>query len=171
MDTNLGLLILRLVTGLILAAHGAQKAFGWWKGPGWAGWTAVMTRMGFRPVPLFAAVSIFAELGAGLMVAVGVLTPLATAALIGQMVVIIAKAHWPRGFWSRDNGFEFPLSLAGGVLAIALIGPGAYSVDAVLGLLPGDAVRLGLVALGLIGGALSIAIAGRPQPPTEQKAG
>ncbi|MDT5050473.1 MAG: hypothetical protein QOG75_6377, partial [Mycobacterium sp.] len=67
-------------------------------------------------------------------------------------------AHWPRGFWNRDNGFEFPLALAGGALGVALTGPGAISLDAVAGLLPPDGVRLVLVALGLIGGVATLAV-------------
>jgi putative oxidoreductase len=121
---DLGLLVLRLVVGLTFAAHGAQKAFGWWKGPGWAGWYAVVTRMGFRPVALWGIVSIGAELVGGLLLAAGLFTPFAAMALIGQSVVIVLKAHWARGFWGRDGGFEFPLSLAAGVVAI--VGTGTW---------------------------------------------
>jgi putative oxidoreductase len=115
--------------------------------------------MGFRPVPLFAAASIAAELGGGLALAVGFLTPLPATLLIGQSAVIIGKAHWPRGFWNRDNGFEFPLSLAAGVVAILLIGPGAVSVDEAAGLAFSDTVRLWLLLVGLLGGAVSILVA------------
>jgi putative oxidoreductase len=156
--TDPGLLILRIVVGLTFAAHGAQKAFGWWQGSGWAGWHAVVERMGFRPVPLFAAVSIAAELGGGLALAVGFLTPLAATLLIGQSVVIILKAHWPRGFWNRDNGFEFPLSLVAGAVAVLLIGPGSVSVDDALGFALGETARLWLLVVGLLGGALSILV-------------
>ena len=153
MDTSdLGLLILRLGVGSIFAAHGAQKAFGWWSGPAWGGWQAVMVRLGFRPAAAFAGVSLVAELGGGVLLAVGFLTPLATLLLIGQLVVIIARAHWARGFWNRDNGFEFPLSLLAGAIALALIGPGALSVDSLLGIGAGEPLRLGLVALGAAGG-------------------
>jgi putative oxidoreductase len=156
--TDVGLLIVRLVVGLIFAAHGAQKAFGWWAGPGWTGWVGVMERLRFRPTRVFAGVSMATELGGGLLLAAGFLTPVATMLIIGQSVVIIFKAHWPRGFWNRDNGFEFPLALAGGALGVALTGPGAISLDAVAGLLPPDGVRLVLVALGLIGGVATLAV-------------
>jgi putative oxidoreductase len=159
METDLGLLLLRLAVGLIFAAHGAQKAFGWWNGPGWTGWQAVIDRLGFRPVPLFASVSIAAELLGGLALVLGFLTPLATTLLIGQSVVIIFKAHLPRGFWNRDNGYEFPLSLLAGATAVGLIGPGALSIDGLAGFaLPGEA-RLGLVIVGIVGGGVSLAIA------------
>ena len=151
-STDLGLLLLRLVVGLTFAAHGAQKTFGWWGGSGWGGWQAVMVRLGFRPPALFGAISIVAELGGGLLLALGFLTPLAALILVGQETVIIVKSHWSRGFWNRDNGFEFPLALTAGTVAIALIGPGAASLDAQLGIVSTDALRLALVALGLLGG-------------------
>jgi putative oxidoreductase len=165
--TDLGLLILRLVVGLTFAAHGAQKAFGWWDGPGWAGWQAVMDRLGFRPTAPFAAVSIAAELIGGLMLATGFLTPLAATVVVGQSVVIIVKAHWARGFWNRGNGFEFPLALLAGTIAIGLVGPGALSVDGADGLAASDPIRIGLVALGVVGGLLAVGVAAVGRGPNE----
>jgi putative oxidoreductase len=162
--TDLGVLILRLVIGLTFAAHGAQKAFGWWGGSGFAGWQAVMERLRFRPAVLFAAISMAAELVGGLLLAVGLLTPLATMVIIGQFVIIIVKSHRPRGFWNRDNGYEFPLALAAGVVAIALIGPGAASIDSVVGLTVSDTLRIVLIAVGLIGGFATLAVPSLNQP-------
>jgi len=157
-SSDLGLLVLRLVVGLTMSAHGAQKAFGWWKGSGWAGWKAVMVRMGFRPATAWGVIGIGAELVGGLLLALGFLTSLATMALVGQSVVIIIKAHWSRGFWGRDGGFEFPLSLAAGVVAIVGTGAGALSLDALLGLSWPVEVRVALAALGVVGGLAGIAI-------------
>jgi putative oxidoreductase len=168
--TDLALVIIRLVVGLTFAAHGAQKAFGWWNGPGMPGWQGVMERLGFRPTGLFAAVSMAAELGGGLLLAAGLLTPVAVAALVGQSVVIIVKSHLPRGFWNRDNGFEFPLALVAGVVAIGLIGPGGVSLDAALGLVPTDATRIGAVAVGLLGGAAALAVPTLNRSTSEQAA-
>lgn len=151
-------LVLRIGVGLIFAVHGAQKVLGWWGGSGMAGWQAVMTRMGFRPAGLFAAVSAAAELIGGLALAIGFLTPLGAAALVGQSVVIIFAAHWQRGFFNRDNGYEFPLALLVGTVAVALLGPGAASVDAAVGFVLSPEVRLGLVLLGALGGAATLAI-------------
>jgi putative oxidoreductase len=153
--TDVGLFLLRLVVGLTFAGHGLQKAFGWWKGPGWAGWTGALERMGFRPALPWAAISIGAELGGGILFAAGLLTPLAVMALAGQSVVIILKVHWAKGFWNRDGGYEFPLALAGATIAVGLIGPGAISVDAALGFMPAPEVRPLLIVVGLLGGALS----------------
>ena len=80
MDTlDLALFILQLAIGLTFAAHGAQKLFGWWEGPGIAGWEGAMHRMGFRPPRVFAWISAMVEFVGGLMFAVGLLTPLVAA--------------------------------------------------------------------------------------------
>ena len=156
--SDIAILVLRLGVGAIFAVHGAQKVFGWWDGSGFAGWEAVMTRMGFRPAWLFAAISAAAELAGGLALAVGFLAPLAATALVGQSVVIIVAAHWKRGFFNRDNGFEFPLALASGAIGVLLLGPGEISLDAVLGLSFPSAARVWLLVVGLAGGLVSTAI-------------
>ncbi|HZC33407.1 MAG TPA: DoxX family protein [Candidatus Bathyarchaeia archaeon] len=152
------LLVLRLVAGLTFAAHGAQKMFGWWGGSGFAGWQAVMVRMGFRPAGTFAIVSALAELLGGLMLAVGLATPLAAAVLVAQTVVIIAAAHWKRGFFNRDNGYEFPLSLGAGVVAILLGGAGGLSLDAAIGFDPSAEVRVVLLVAGVLAGTVALAV-------------
>jgi putative oxidoreductase len=151
-------LILRLGIGLIFAVHGAQKILGWWGGSGFAGWEGVMERMGFRPARLFAGVSAGAELVGGLALAVGFLTPIAAMALVGQSLVIIFAAHWSRGFFNRDNGYEFPLALVSGVAAILLLGAGSLSVDHLVGFAVTPEVAVGLAVLGVVGGLLTLAI-------------
>jgi len=151
-SVDLGLLVLRVAIGLTFAAHGAQKAFGWWDGAGWEGWQGAMLRMGFRPPALFAAVSIGAELGGGVLLAIGLLTPLAALILIAQSVVIIAKAHWAKGFWDKNGGFEYPLTLLVGAAGIALTGPGAASLDARLHIAASAGLKIGLILLGILGG-------------------
>lgn len=148
---DIALLILRVVVGGTLFAHGAQKAFGWWGGPGPSGWTAAIAKMGFRPAPLFAAISIGAELAGSLLV-LGLLTPLAGLALIGQVVVIIGTAHFAKGFWNRDGGYEFALSLLGGIVALTLAGPGSISIDAAMGLEVAPVLRVAAVVVGVAGG-------------------
>jgi putative oxidoreductase len=128
----LGLLILRLVVGLIVAAHGFQKLFGWWGGPGMNGWVGAMNRMRIRPAVPWAWLSALAEVLGGLGLAVGLLTPLPSLAIAASMLVAIALVHWPRGFWATKGGYEFNLSILAGIAGIALAGPGAYSLDALL---------------------------------------
>ena len=155
---DLSLLILQLGVGLTFAAHGAQKAFGWWGGPGLAGWEGAMQHMGFRPARLFALVSAGVELVGGLLLAVGFLTPFVAAVLLAQTVVIIGQVHWSHGFFNSTSGIEFPLLLGVGAAAVGLGGPSAVSVDAALGLALEPAVTGLLLALGLLAGFASLAI-------------
>jgi putative oxidoreductase len=158
MATDLGLLLLRLAIGLIFAAHGAQKVFGWWSGPGLSGWRGAMESMNIRPAGFWAPISAAAELLGGLALALGLFTPFVAAALLGQSIVIIGHVHLPRGFWNRENGIEFPLALAAGVLAVALVGAGSYSLDAALGLTYATELQLGLIVLGVLGGLVALAV-------------
>lgn len=156
--SDLGLLILRLVVGLTFAAHGAQKAFGWWSGPKFGGWRAGIESMALRPAAFWAFVSMVAELVGGVLLAAGLTTPLATAALIAQSLVIIVLVHLPKGFWNRTGGIEFPLSLAAGVVALAGTGPGSASLDGVLGVSYSGEVRGLLIAVGILGALAALAI-------------
>ena len=158
MATDLALLLLRAVVGFTFAAHGAQKLFGWWDGPGLSGWHGAMERMNMRPAWLWTYVSAGNELIAGLMLAIGLLTPFAAAALIAQSIVIIAFVHWPKGFFNTKGGFEFPLALATSAVAIAIAGAGIYSADAALGLSYSADLDVALVALGIFGGLVAMAV-------------
>lgn len=165
----LGLLILRLVVGLTLAAHGAQKLFGWWGGPGMNGWTGAMTRMRLRPAKPWAWVSALAEFVGGLALAAGFLFPFPSAAIAGSMLVAIALVHYPRGFFTSKGGYEFNLTLIAAVAALALIGPGTISIDNLLRIQvpePVTAVALAvLTMLGVAGALLTRA----PEPVSESK--
>jgi putative oxidoreductase len=150
-STDLALALVRTVVGLVIAAHGAQKVLGVWGGPGLAGWTQGMTRMGMRPAAFWAWVSAFAELAGGIAFAFGFLLPLVGAALTIQMGVAIARAHWGKGFWNSKGGIEFPFTL-GSIAAISgLAEPGAYSLDRALGLpAMGAGVYLAALVVGLV---------------------
>src|SRR5437867_11389120 len=145
----LGLLLLRVVIGLIVLGHGLQKAFGWWGGPGMTGWVGAMNRMRIRPAVPWAWMSALAELVGGLAFAVGLLTPLPSLAIAGSMLVAIALVHWPRGFWSTKGGYEFNLSILAAIAAIAIAGPGSLSLDAALRIHPPEPLTL-LVATILL---------------------
>jgi putative oxidoreductase len=158
MTMALGLLILRVVTGLLLAAHGSQKVFGWFKGPGFAGATSYFQSLGFRPAWFWTLLVCLAEFGGGLLLALGLLTPLASLAIIADMIMAILKVKIANGFWASNNGSEFELTLLVISLALGLMGPGTYSLDAAIGFtLPvwGFLIGLGVVVL-VDGGGLAL---------------
>ena len=167
--TALGLLILRLVIGLILAGHGAQKLFGWWGGPGMNGWTQMIQKLRIRPAQPWAWVAALAEFGGGILLALGFLSPLGSLAIAGSMLVAIVTVHLSRGFWVGKGGYEFNLALIAAVAALALTGPGIYSLDQALRIhLPEPAsVLIGTIAL-IVGVGITLATRS-PQPAAETK--
>jgi putative oxidoreductase len=167
--TALGLLILRLVVGLILVGHGAQKLFGWWGGPGMNGWTRMVQKLRIRPAQPWAWVAALAEFGGGILLALGFLSPLGSLAIAGSMLVAIVTVHLPRGFWVTKGGYEFNLALLAAVAELALTGPGIYSLDQAFGThLPEPAsVLIGTIAL-IAGVAVTLATRS-PQPAPETK--
>ena len=160
-----GLLIARVVVGLLMAAHGSQKLFGWFGGHGLAGTGGFFESLGFRPGRLFAAAAGGTELVGGLLVALGLLGPLGPALIVSVMIVAIATVHWQHGVFAQNNGYELPLVYIVTAAAIALIGNGAYSLDAVLGLSWPAEVVWAALALGVIGGFANLAI--RKTAPAE----
>ncbi len=153
----LGLLILRLVVGLTLAAHGAQKLFGWFGGSGMDGWTQMVQNLRIRPARPWAWVAALAEFGGGLLVALGLLSPLGSLAIAGSMLVAIATVHVAKGFFVTKGGYEFNLTILAAVFAVALTGPGIYSVDNALGihLLEPITLLAGSIAL-IVGVAITL---------------
>src|SRR5438552_10994517 len=103
---NQGLLIARLIFGLLMAAHGAQKAFGWFGGYGLAGTGGFMENLGFRPGRLFAAAAAFGEIASGLLIAAGLFGPVGPALLLSVMIVAAVTVHWKNGVFVTSNGIE-----------------------------------------------------------------
>jgi putative oxidoreductase len=154
---SVGLLILRLVVGLTLAAHGAQKLLGWFGGYGIAGTGQFLEQLGFRPGRLHAAQAGIVEVVGGLFLAVGLLTPAAAAAVVAVMLVATVSVHFKGGFFLQGGGYEYTLVLGTAALALAFTGPGAISLDQALGISwSGEAWGLGALAAGLIGGAVPL---------------
>jgi putative oxidoreductase len=161
---DIGILIVRLAVGLTFAAHGAQKVFGWWAGPGFGGWTGAMTRMGLRPAPLWAALSAGVELVGGALVILGFLTPIASALVVAQSVYIVLRVHLPKGFWNKNGGIEFPLQLLAGALLIAASGPGAIAIDPAIGVDLAVSWRAAIHVVAVLGALATMAI---PRPPPQ----
>ena len=155
---DLGLLVLRLVIGGIFAAHGAQKAFGWWGGPGAVAWRSNIERMGIRPSFFWAPISVAAELVGGLLLVLGLAMPVATGLLVAQSIVIIGHAHLPKGFWNRSGGIEFPLALVAAVVALLGTGPGSLALDPALGFSYAGPIRVLFLLAGIVGGVVAVAI-------------
>lgn len=165
----IGLLIIRVVIGLTMAGHGAQKIFGWWGGAGMKGWTAGMTRMRIRPPVVWAWMSALAEGVGGVLLVLGLLTPLACAAVAASMLVAMALVHWPKGFWNSKGGFEFNLSILAAAAGLAFTGAGAISLDAALGARYPKPVTLIVLAILVVLGAGAAVVTRAPQPATETK--
>jgi putative oxidoreductase len=128
-----GLLAARLVLGGLMAAHGSQKLFGWFGGYGLDGTAAFFEQIGFRPGRRFALAAALSEITGGLLVAAGLFGPIGPALMIAVMIVAIVAVHWGHGLFAMTNGVEIPLLYSAGAAALALTGPGAFSLDAVLG--------------------------------------
>jgi putative oxidoreductase len=160
---SIGLLLVRLVFGLLLAAHGAQKLLGWFGGPGLAAVAGGFGSMGFRPGRLFAAVASLTEITAGLLLVLGFLGPIGPALAISVMIVAMGSVHWKNGVFAANNGVEVPLLYATAATALALIGPGACSLDVILGLgaLSTPTVQITVLVVGVLGGFVNL-LARRP---------
>ena len=157
---GLGLLIGRLVVGLLMAAHGVQKLFGWFGGHGLEGTGKFFGSLGFQPGRAFATLAGLGELGSGLLIALGFLGPIGPAILLSVMIVAGISVHWRHGLFATNNGIEVPLLYATGAIALAFTGFGQYSVDSMLGLTGLSAPTVTLIALGvgIIGGIANLSV-------------
>jgi putative oxidoreductase len=159
-----GLLLARAVFGLVMAAHGAQKLFGWFGGYGLDGTGGFFEGLGFRPGRLFAMLAGASEFGGGLLLALGLLGPIGSTLILAVMIVAAITVHWQGGLFAMSNGIEVPLLYAAGVTALALTGPGRYSLDALLGLtsLWTPALVWSALAIGIVGGVANLALRRAP---------
>ena len=122
-----GLLVLRLVVGLTIAAHGTQKLFGWFGGGGISGTGKFFASSGYPAGDTMAVIAGLSETLGGLGLAVGLLTPLAAAAVLGTMINAIA-VHGTDSFFA-PKGFEYESILALSAASLTLAGPGRIAVD------------------------------------------
>lgn len=157
---DIALLVLRVVFGLLMVGHGAQKLFGLFGGHGLEGTAGWLAGLNLKPPKLWALAGGLSEFGGGLLLAFGLLTPLAALALIGAMLIATVLVHFDKGLWASNGGYELPVTIAAAAATVLIAGPGRYSVDAFLGIsLPPLLILAG--ALG-IAAAAAVAISGRP---------
>jgi putative oxidoreductase len=155
---DIGILLLRSVVGLTLAAHGAQKLFGWFNGPGLAGAARGLEHLGFHPGRRHAAMAGAVEIIGGLLLALGLFTPIAAAIVLSVMVVAAVSAHVKQGFFITNGGYEYNAVLGIAGLAVAFIGPGRLSADAWLGVVVnGFGWGAAALAVALVGAMVQLA--------------
>ncbi len=161
---GIGLLVARVVIGLVMAAHGAQKLFGWFGGYGLNKTGEFFVHLGFRPGRAFAAAASVTEITSGLLVALGFLGPIGPALMISVMIVAAITVHWEHGLFATNNGVEVPLLYATAALAFAVTGYGRYSLDAWLGIADRWTPTITWIVLGAgaLGGFANAAIRRRP---------
>jgi len=165
---SLAFLILRVTLGGLLMGHGGQKLFGWFEGPGVEGTTGMMRAVGLRPAHPWAVTAGLGEFGGGLLTALGLLNPLGPLGVIGAMSMATGKVHWGKPIWATKGGAELPVTNMGIALALALAGPGRYSLDRLFGIRIPWWVTL-LVTTGA-GATLVVGLLMEPDASAEQSA-
>jgi putative oxidoreductase len=165
---DLALLVLRVVVGLLFVGHGAQKLFGVFGGGGLEGTAGMFDSIGLRPGWLHARAAGTAEFAGGALIALGLFTPFAAAALIGVMTAAIITVHLPNGIWNSNQGYEFNAVMIAVVFALAGIGAGSWSLDNAFSFdLHSTVWAIAALVAGVLGGVgtvLSGRLAARHEP-------
>jgi putative oxidoreductase len=153
-----GLLLARLILGVLMVGHGTQKLFGWFGGYGIAGTAGFFEQLGFRPGRLFVITASLSEAASGILIALGLFGPVGPALLLSVMIVAAVSVHWKNGVFATANGIEVPLLYATGAVALAFTGYGLFSLDAVLGIDQAwsPALRAVALAIGMVGGVVNL---------------
>ena len=152
--SSIGLLVARLAIGLLMAAHGAQKLFGWFGGLGPKKAGDAMAQLGFRPGVAFAIVAGATEVVSGLLVAIGLFGPVGPALMLSVMIVAIVAVHWSHGVFAMTNGIEVPLLYAIASIVFAGVGYGGHSLDALLNIggVWSPQLTWAVLSVGFVGG-------------------
>ena len=125
---DVALLVLRLVVGLLFVGHGTQKLFGWFGGYGVAGTGQWLESVGIKPGKLMAAMAGASELGAGLLLILGLFIPIAALLIIATMLMSIVKVSGKNGLWVQNGGFEYNLVLIAVAAVLTLTGAGSFGL-------------------------------------------
>jgi putative oxidoreductase len=160
---SIGLLLVRIVVGLIMAAHGASKLWGWFGGYGLRGTGQFFEQLGFHPGAAFATAASVSEIVSGLLVAIGFLGPIGPALMISVMIVAAITVHLGQGLLA-PKGLEMPLLYGAAAFGLALTGFGEYSLDGLLGVAGRWSVGFTWIVLllGIAGAFVNLAFRRRP---------
>jgi putative oxidoreductase len=158
MFMDAGIFVIRVLFGLAIASHGSQKLFGWFAGYGIRKTGGFFETIGFRPGAAFATAAGLSEMGGGLLITLGLFTPLGSAAVLTAMLVAMFSVHVKNGFFAASNGIEMPFLYAAAAVGIAFTGGGAISLDALLGLtyLAEPDVVAGVLVLAALGAVVTL---------------
>jgi putative oxidoreductase len=162
----------RVVIGGLFVGHGTQKLKGWFGGPGLEGTSGMMESLNMYPARRNAYAAGVTETAGGSLLALGLVTPLASAGLIGVMATAIRKVHLPNGPWAANGGWEYNAALIAALAVLAEQGPGRLSLDALMGLdRSGVAWGLGALALGAAASTATIEAGRRSAPRASNDTG
>jgi putative oxidoreductase len=157
---DIGIFMIRVFFGLAVAAHGAQKLFGWFGGYGIKTTGSFFESLGFRPGAAFATAAGLSEMAGGVMIALGLFTPLGSAAVLSAMLVAMVSVHLKNGFFAAGNGIELPFLYAVAALAMLLTGAGSISLDRLLNInfLTEPYLVTALLVLAVFGAAVTLSL-------------
>jgi putative oxidoreductase len=161
---DVALLVSRAALGGYLAAHGAQKLFGTFGGHGLEPTAAAFHRLGLRPGRVTATAAGVSELGGGLLTAAGLASPVGPVAIAGTMAVA-GVTHRAGGPFAANRGYELPAANLAAALALAVAGPGRYSLDSLAGLRLHRLITAAVVAGAVAGAAVNVTMLLRATPP------
>ena len=165
MMQDLDVLLLRVAAGGLLAAHGAQKLFGAFEGPGMKGTAGMMEHLGLKPPMAWAVAAAGGEFGGGMLTVLGLFHPLGSIGAISAMSMAIGKVHLGKPIWVSQGGAELPLLYLSAALAVGLAGPGKYSLDEALDL----HMPAALSAVLAVGAGATLAYGLAAQPPVRNQ--
>ncbi len=163
---DLGLLLLRLVTGPLMAGHGAQKLFGAFGGHGVQGTAGWLESLDMRPGRIWAVIAGLSELMSGTLVSLGLFHPIGSILMLGPMSTATTKAHWGKPIWVTSGGAELPVTNMAVATSLALAGPGRFSLDRLLGVRVPKTLAV-LTTLATLGG-IALAMTGQLEPVLTQ---
>ncbi|OLC56214.1 MAG: hypothetical protein AUH85_07215 [Chloroflexi bacterium 13_1_40CM_4_68_4] len=168
MNLDLAMLVLRIAVGVVILPHGLLKFGLVGKGGSISGVAGWFQGLGFRPGIFWAYVSALGETLGGVLTILGLGGPIGPGIVAADLVVVTIVAHYPKGFWANEGGWEFPVPLAAGAFAVTLLGNGRWSVDGLLAITYPDWLLPAWLVLMLAGAVLALAVRAMyaPKPKT-----